>query len=265
MILKTGLLRVWHDPVWSKVIAWGIIAAISFLLIQISKTLSSVFSIGRATIVIVSVITLFLSVLSIVFLMKRRSSKQKAEKPTSEVRCLSPAALDIPIPGNIPRESLPAFHTADSIEKLRQQGGARPLTNEENQLSLWELPDNVFGYAEAYKLNSPQVRWRMINESDIEQNFLLNKDLCLYRNPLNTECVEIHKYKDCSIHLACYVTEEDRIALQNPSRSEPVKVTVSLDRTPKRNKIIAIPRERLIYWRQRILGNGEHVVDATIS
>ncbi len=265
MNLKTGLLRAWRDPVWSKVIAAGIIASISLLFIQMSKTLSSVFYVGKATIVVVSATTLILSVCSIVLLMRRRASRQRPEKDTSQEQRPSPAALDIPIPGNIPRECLPGFQTSESIEELRQKGGARPLTSEENQLSLWELPDDVFGYADAYKLNSPQVTWKMINTSDIEQNFLLNKDLCLYGNPLSTGYVEIHKYKDCSIHLVCYATEEDRITLQNPSRSQPVKVTVSLDRTPKRKKIIAIPRQRLIYWRVRILGDGEYVADATIS
>ena len=265
MSLKTGLLRVWRDPVWSKVIAACIIACFSLPFIQIPRTMSSVLSVSKTTIVVSAATVLVLGIFLIAWLMRRRPITQKSEKGTSQEQRRSAVALDIPIPGNIPRVHLPGFQTADSIGALRQQGGARRLTSEENQLSLRELPDNVFGYAEAYKLNSPQVTWRMINTSDIEQNFLLNKDLCLYQNPVSTGYAEIHKYKNCSIHLVCYVTEEDRITLQNPSRSQPVKITVSLDRTQKRDKIIAIPRERLIYWRVRVLGDGEHVGDATVS
>ena len=263
MSFKITFLKVWHDPVWSKVIAAGIIFVVGTYFWQRLAMLFSTFHVDNDIVVVILVPPIFLIGFSI--FMIRRASKEKLKKATSQEQRPPAATLDIPIPGNIPRERLPEFQIADSIEALRQQGRVRPLTREENELSLWELPDNVFGYADAYKLNWGNVGYRMINTSDIEQNFLLNKYLCLYQSHEFIKYLEIHKYKNCSLHLVCYVTEEDRISLQNPSRSQPIKITVSLNETIKRNKVIAIPRERLTYWRVRILGDGEHVSDATIS
>lgn len=230
MSLKTELLKLWYDPVWSKVIAAGIIACLSFLFIR---------------------------------LRKRPLSKPKPKRNISQEQPISSATLDIPIPGNIPREQLSGFQTADSIEILRQSSGVRSLTEQENQLPLWELPDGVFGYVEAYKFNTPEMR--ILDRSDIERNFALNKYLQLCQSPVFNGYAEIHKSKNNNISLICFVTEEDRILLQNPSRTESVKLTVSLTKTQKRNRVIAIPRERLEYWRQRMLGDGECVGDARIS
>jgi len=257
MSLKTIFIKIWNDPVWSKVIAAGIITVMSLLFIEISKR---VFSISLLTAIII--VALAIIVIVILYLIIRLS-KSKPEKTFSPKQSTPSATLDIPIPENIPKEHLLEFQTAASIEILRQNSGVSPLTKEENQLTLWELSDGVFGYVEAYKFDTPE--WRLIDTSDIESNFALNKNLHLYQNAMFNGCAEIHKSQDGNIYLICFVTEEDRILLQNPSRSESVKLTVSLTKTQKRNRVIAIPRERLEYWRQRMLGDGEYVGDARIS
>jgi len=257
MSLKTRFIKFWNDPVWSKVIATSIIAGMSLLCIKISER---VFSIPlRTAIIIVVVAIIFIVILYLII----RLSKPKPEKTFSQKQPTSSATLDIPIPGNIPKEHLLEFQTADSIEMLRQNNGVRPLIREENQLTLWELPDGVFGYIEAFKLNLSGGRW--VDTSDIERNFALNKYLQLCQNPVFNRYAEIHKSKNGNISLICFVTEEDRILLQNPSRFELVELTVSLTKTQKRNRVIAIPRERLEYWRERSLSDGECVGDARIS
>jgi hypothetical protein len=87
MNLKTELLNLWYDPVWSKVIAAGIISFLSILFIR---------------------------------LMKRPLFKPKPKRNVSQEQPISSATLDILRPGNIPREQLSGFQTADSIENLRE-------------------------------------------------------------------------------------------------------------------------------------------------
>jgi hypothetical protein len=280
--MKGVLLRVWRDPVWSKVIAWGIIACISLLILKIRNGVSSALFVSKGTIVVIAAAIIAFSVGAILWVIVRQLSRRRSQDvasqeqlsappsskiPAPQEQRSSPVTVDIPIPGHIPRERLPQVQAADSIDDLRRQAGVRPLTSEENELSLGELPDGVFGFVEAYKLNSPQLQggWRILDTSNIEQNFLLNKYLLVYQNPPYTEKIEIHKCKDSGIYLVCHTTEEDRIALQNPSRSQSIRITVSLESTPKRNKVVAIPRERLLYWRLRTLGDGEQVSDAMIS
>lgn len=264
MSLKTGFIKFWDDPVWSKVIAAGIIAGMSFLFIKISERVFSIST--RTAIIILVVVIIFIVILYLIL----RLSKTKPEKIFSQKQPTSSATSDIPFPGNIPKEHLLKIQTADSIEMLRQNTGVRPLIREENQLTLRELPDGVFGYIEAFIFNTPQMR--VIIRSNIEIMFDLNKGLHLCQNPMSNGYAEmsngyaeIHKSQNGNIYLICFVTEEDRILLQNPSRFESVKLTVSLTKTQKRNRVIAIPRERLEYWRQRRLSDGEYVGDARIS
>lgn len=188
-----------------------------------------------------------------------QSFPQKHQKQSTS----ADSTIDISIPGHIPRVQLPEFRTADSLQALREDTEVRQLKSEENQMSLWELPNGVFGYIEAYKIDTPPMRF--IDKTFIENNFDLNKGLHLLQQPIFGDFVEIHKSKNGNIYLVGFVTEEDRIALQNPSRSESVKIVVSLTKHKKRNKVIAIHRERLEWWRHRELGDGECIGDARIS
>ena len=193
---------------------------------------------------------------------RNASSPLKPIKQQEEIKS-SDSTLNIPIPGHIPRNQLPEFRVSDSIQELRENTQVRQLSSEENQLTLWELPNGVFGCLEAYKLDSPPMR--IIDQTFIDNNFILNKSLHLAQKPTFGNFVEIHKSTNGNIYLIGFITEEDRITLQNPSRSESTKIVVSLTNHEKRNKVVAIPRERLEWWRHRELGDGESVGDAIIS
>lgn len=202
-----------------------------------------------------------------VYLKRQRADQRKSIESGSSKAYKQEASTDkipnIPTPGFIPRDQLPKFLTADSLDAIRESTNVRKLRSSENQMTLWELPDGIFGYLEAYKIDTPSMR--MINESLIEENFSLNKNLCLLQDPISRDFAEIHKAENGQLYLVGFVTEEDRIALQNPVRSESIKTVVSLKQHEKRSQVIAIPRERLEWWRHRQLGDGECIGDARVS
>jgi hypothetical protein len=205
---------------------------------------------------------------SLAVYIKRRRATRKTTPPLKHIkqqeqRKSSESTLDIPIPGHIPRDQLPEFRIADSIKDLRENTQVRQLTSEENQLTLRELPNGVFGFIEAYKLDYPS--WRIIKKAFIDDNFILKKCLLLVQRPTFGNFVEIHKSGNGNIYLVGFVTEEDRITLQNPLRSQSTKIVISISKHEKRNIVVAIPRERLEWWRQRELGDGQCIGHAIIS
>ena len=197
------------------------------------------------------------------YIKRRRATSKTTPLLQQEQRKSSESTPDIPIPGHIPRDQLPEFRIADSIKDLRENTQVRQLTSEENQLTLWELPNGVFGFIEAYKLDYPSMR--IINKAFIDDNFILKKSLLLVQRPTFGNFVEIHKFGNGNIYLVGFVTEEDRITLQNPLRSQSTKIVISISKHEKRNIVVAIPRERLEWWRQRELGDGQYIGDAIIS
>lgn len=215
--------------------------------------------IGGAVLAITALIGLLTSYI------KRRQAMRMATPPLKqqEQRKSSESTLDIPIPGHIPRDQLPEFCFADSIKNLREITQVRQLTSEEKQLTLWELPNGVFGFIEAYKLDYPS--YRIIKKAFIDDNFILKKIFILVQKPTLGNLVEIHKSGNGHIYLVGFVTEEDRITLQNPLRSQSTKIVISISKHQKRNIVVAIPRERLEWWRHRKLGGGQCVGDAIIS
>lgn len=125
--------------------------------------------IGGAVLAITALIGLLTSYI------KRRQAMRMATPPLKqqEQRKSSESTLDVPIPGHIPRDQLPEFCFADSIKNLREITQVRQLTSEEKQLTLWELPNGVFGFIEAYKLDYPS--YRIIKKAFIDDNFILKK------------------------------------------------------------------------------------------
>ena len=203
------------------------------------------------------------------FLKKKQQAYQSSDNSKSILKAENHkgASTDktpnYPIPGFIHRDQLPKCLTAESLYAIRESTNVRELRSSENQMFLRELPDGIFGYIEAYMINTPRIC--LISESLLEENFSLNKNLCLLQEPISGGFAEIHKAENGQVYLVGFVTEEDRIALQNPVRSESIKIVVSLKQHEKRSQIIAIPRERLEWWRCRQLGDGECIGDARVT
>jgi protein-tyrosine-phosphatase len=75
MSLKTGLLRVWNDPVWSKVIAAGVIAAITFVFIHPLDILLTKSSLLGYVLKVVAPVILLIGLYSIIRLCSHRKTK----------------------------------------------------------------------------------------------------------------------------------------------------------------------------------------------
>ncbi len=160
-------------------------------------------------------------------------------------------------------EPLPDFITAETIEKLREKSGVRPLRDTENELSLYQLPKGVFGWVESYKLNTPRF-WI--------QNSLLGTDHPVL--PLSTKLlqkkrfgneVEIHKTETGAFNIVAFVSDESRIFLENPSRREAIKVVLVFRNYKNYDQPISIPRDRLKHWESRSFGDNEPVADVWVA
>ena len=183
--------------------------------------------------------------------------KHRTSKPTN-VQDIAPD--DAP---QASEEPLPDFITADTIEKLREKSGVRPLRDTENELSLYHLPKGVFGWIESYKLNTPQF-W--IKDSLLGPDHPgLPLSTKLFQKKRFSSAVEIHKTETGALNIVAFVSEESRIFLENPSRREAIKVVLVFRNYKNYDQTISIPRDRLKHWESRSFGDNEPVADVWVA
>lgn len=152
---------------------------------------------------------------------------------------------------------------AETIEKLREKNGVRPLRDTENELSLYYLPKGVFGWVESYKLDSPRI-W-MEDSLFGPDHRVLPLSIKLFQKRRFGNEVEIHKSDTGTFNVVAFVSDETRVVLENPSRKDAIKVVVVFRHYKNYDQPIGIHRERLEYWESRSFGDGEAVADAWVA
>jgi len=177
-----------------------------------------------------------------------------------------PAHVQDIAPDNVSQESeepLPDFIMAESVEKLREKQGVRPMRDTENELSLYHIPKGVFGWVESYKLNSPLI-W---TEDSLfgQDHRVLPMSAKLSQKRRYTNEVEIHKSDTGTVNVVVFVSDETRIRLEDPSRKDAIGVVVVFRLYKNYHQPIAIPRERLTYWESRSFGDNEPVADVWVA
>ena len=181
-------------------------------------------------------------------------------------RTSKPPKVQDTAPGEAPQareEPLPDFITAETIEKLREKSGVRPLRDNENELSLYHLPKGIFGWVESYKLNTPRF-WMQNSLFGPDHPVLPLSTKLSQKNRFGNE-VEIHKTDTGAFNIVAFVSEEGRMFLEDPSRGEAIKVVLVFRDYKNYDQPISIPRDRLKHWESRSFGDNEPVADVWVA
>jgi hypothetical protein len=158
---------------------------------------------------------------------------------------------------------LPSILFGTSINDLRTTNAVRQLTNSENELNLWALPNGVFGWVESYKLDPPTL-W--MPGSTFAPDFpVAASSTCLRTTKKWTEDVEIHKARDGTVRISAFVNDATRLQLQQPSRSTQIQVLLAFQEYKEYRFAASIPRDRIQQFNHRTLDDGEPIADATIG
>jgi hypothetical protein len=184
---------------------------------------------------------------------------QRGTKPTER----TPPSKPVEDKPQATVEPLPNFIMAESVEKLREKQGVRPMRDTENELSLYHISKGVFGWVESYKLNSPRI-W-MEGSLFGPDHRVLPMSTKLSQKRRYTNEVEIHKSDSGTVSVVVFVSDEPRMQLEDPSRRDATRIVVVFRLYKTYHQPIAIPRERLEYWESRSFGDNEPVADVWIA
>lgn len=161
------------------------------------------------------------------------------------------------------KTELPPILFGEGVEGVRVLNGVRQLKNCENDLDLYHLPNGVFGWVEAYKLNSPQY-WIPDSPLFTPDFLVLPSTTQIGKGEKPSSTVEIHKAHDGMVRILSFVDESTCHQLQQPSRVNPIRVLLFRQYQEYRYAV-SIPRDRLQWFSHRSFGDGEAVADATVT
>ena len=114
--------------------------------------------------------------------------------------------------------NLPPIGFASTVEGLQLENGVRELTNSENDLSLYQLPNGVMGWVESYELDSPTF-W--VQNAFSGSDFLVAPSVTQLRKSKSFKTdVEIHKDQYGIVRILAYINESTKLILQDPKRSD---------------------------------------------
>jgi hypothetical protein len=156
----------------------------------------------------------------------------------------------------------PAIKSAYTAEEIRVMNGVRELTNSENELNLYRLPNGVYGWVEAYHLNSPEL-W-IPNSPFGPDHLVLASNTKLRKIRKWNGDVEVHKDKDGVVRILAFINDSSRIELQQPIRTEPIRVLLAFRNYEECRHAVSIPRERIRSFHHRNFGDDETVADACV-
>lgn len=158
---------------------------------------------------------------------------------------------------------LPSIRFGDTVDELRKINGVRELGNSENGLNLFQLPNGVLGWVEAYKLDSPSI-W--IRNAAFGSDYIVAESRTQLRmTKERSSDVEIHKAQDGVVRILAFVNESSRLQLQQPSRAASTQVLLAFREYEEYRFAVSIPRDRIEWLHHREFGDGEAVADARVS
>jgi hypothetical protein len=147
---------------------------------------------------------------------------------------------------------------AESGAHLRCITEVRALRNEENGLPVSRLPHGVFGWIEAWKVNTPVMRLMSTPPVDVLSARLMAEDA--FNN-----AIEIHKGQNASVYVVLFLTEETRRRLEDLARTQPIEATATFRQYREYVHIAAVPIGRMMYWDARAFADGQPTADCRIS
>jgi hypothetical protein len=129
----------------------------------------------------------------------------------------------------------------------------RRLHAEEEGLPLSELPFGVFGFTVPWVLEVSPAR--PVVRAD---------EMTLHPSPGGTGVLEVHRLENGTAAAVGFVSPDEAVKLGNPSRTDPIDLTIYLTPSQMKPIPVAIPTEQLIVTRHRSVGYT-YVLDARIG
>lgn len=160
-------------------------------------------------------------------------------------------------------DGLPAIRFASTVDQARAISNVRPLTNQENELSIYALPKGIYGWVESFRINSPQI-WTCHNDGYGPDYLVASSGAKLKQFPQFGGDIEVHKALDGVVSLVGYLPEYARISLQQSNRVEPINLTIALRMHGDFSEVVLLPRDRLLFFKSRQFGDGEAVADIRV-
>lgn len=162
-----------------------------------------------------------------------------------------------------PVQQLKPIRFGQSVTDLRTEDGVRELTNSENDLRLYHLPNGVYGWQGSFKIETPSLRILLPKEE--RPPAVAESDTQLRKIERWRDDVEIHKDREGTIRIVGFVTDSTRLALQRPTRNEPVELIMTFREYGEYKCALSIPRERFSWFAHREFADGEEIADAKVA
>jgi len=157
----------------------------------------------------------------------------------------------------------PSVHLSNSIEELRSLEEVRELTNSENELNLYQLPNGVYGWVESHKLDTPNL-W-IPDAPFAEDSFAIPSSIQLRKEKKWGNDIEVHKDKDGVVRVQAFITDNTRLQLQKPNRAEVLSLTVVFRAYSEYKFIASLPRESVESFKHREFSDSETAADIRVS
>ena len=194
-------------------------------------------------------------------------SSNQGKQPPSEAPQYPSGITVSPVPWPpMPADGvLPAICTADALDELRAQLGVSAMAPAQNELTIQELPIGVFGYTRVNRFSLYEGTFVLTGAYREGASFpVIDNAIPLHCSSSSDGDIEIHKSSDGRVYVVAFVSDETFISLTKLGRVERVRTVLRLRSRPEANHLIAIPRERLCWWRNRMLEDGARIADAEI-
>lgn len=123
-------------------------------------------------------------------------------------------------------------------EEIRRVTGVRELHPPENRISISQLPNGVFGYANPLRLEElGHIDFVPLEHDGGDDS--------------GDKRVEIHKTSQGKIVAVTYIRQGDMALLGDPGRKMPIRVHACLKEDEKCDRLIGLPVSRLITWHKK--------------
>ena len=155
-----------------------------------------------------------------------------------------------------PREAESSKTTSQaSLEELRRKNGVRELQALENDLNLSRLPNGVYGYTVPWIIDSDPTG--VVGATGVSR-------IALLRRSGGTAVMEVHKSSQGMVYIIGFVSQDQLVRLQDPSRKSPLDITLFFSPYQSFDEVVALPVEQIVSSSNRSV-ESQYVNDIVVS
>lgn len=150
--------------------------------------------------------------------------------------------------------SAPVVITAETMERLRELTGARPLGERDSGRPLSRLPNGVYGYTTPWMINTDAAG--VVGGTGVER-------ITLEPRSGGTLVMEIHKARSGGVYVVGYTDQQHVAQMATPGEATKIEIELFFAPNEEFDTPLAIPVERIMSSDQRSMG-GRYVNDMEI-